>query len=84
MTVAVFLLVYLVALLIVVVFSAFVYYHLFRFGFKSRIVYFVNGLYAVIVCAIIAISLIYIVQIDWTTPLLSSLTITLPATPPGF
>ncbi|OIP79585.1 MAG: hypothetical protein COT39_00495 [Parcubacteria group bacterium CG08_land_8_20_14_0_20_48_21] len=78
MTIAVFLLIYLGALLVFVVYSGFVYYHLFRFGFKSRVVYAVNALYALVACALIAVSLAYILQIDWTVPIFPSISLTLP------
>lgn len=69
MTIAIFLILYAAALLIFVVFSGFIYYHLFRFGFRSRVVYFMNTFYACVAIALIAVSLIFIFQIDWSTPI---------------
>jgi hypothetical protein len=57
---------YLIFILVWFIFSLVALYHMFKFGFKNITTYFTSFLYVLIATGMLAVSYIYLNELDWT------------------
>lgn len=61
-----FLFIYFFAIAIFLLGSIFILYHIIRFGFEKKLVYFSSGIFIILSIAILIVSAYYLIQVDWS------------------